>query len=115
MKTEIVAHIDEAGPSLAEALPLIEDAGFLGKVDAAVQAHQAKLAEEATHTPYGVPYVPYIWGAGWDIQKFGVDQYFFRKAWPQHTPDTLQMEALNFVLGVHPGNNTESFASGVGA
>ncbi len=25
------------------------------------------------------------------------------------------MEALNFVLGVHPGNNTESFASGVGA
>jgi hypothetical protein len=115
MKTEIVAHIDEAGPSLAEALPLIEDAGFLGKVDAAVQAHQAKLAEEATHTPYGVPYVPYIWGAGWDIQKFGVDQYFFRKAWPQHTPDTLQMEALNFVLGVHPGYNSVWFASGVGA
>jgi len=25
------------------------------------------------------------------------------------------MEALNFVLGVHPGQNTESFASGVGA
>jgi hypothetical protein len=25
------------------------------------------------------------------------------------------MEALNFVLGVHPGDNPESFASGVGA
>jgi hypothetical protein len=25
------------------------------------------------------------------------------------------MEALNFVLGVHPGENTEAFASGVGA
>ena len=115
MKQEIVAHIDKTGPALAVALPLIEDAQFLREVDAAVAAHQAKLADDATRTPYGVPYVPYIWGAGWDIQKFGVDQYFFRKAWPQHTPDTLQMEALNFVLGVHPGNNTESFASGVGA
>jgi hypothetical protein len=115
MKAEIVAHIDKTGPALAEALPLIEDAAFLAEIDAAVQAYQARLAEEATRTPYGVPYVPYIWGAGWDIQKFGVNQYFFRKAWPQHTPDTLQMEALNFVLGVHPGNNTESFASGVGA
>jgi len=115
MKAEIAAHIDKTGAALAEALPLIDDAAFLGEIDAAVQAYQARLAEEATRTPYGVPYVPYIWGAGWDIQKFGVNQYFFRKAWPQHTPDTLQMEALNFVLGVHPGNNTESFASGVGA
>ncbi|UNK57758.1 glycoside hydrolase family 9 protein [Pseudoxanthomonas daejeonensis] len=115
MKPRIVAAIDKTGPLLAEALPLVKDAAFLREVDAAVQAHQAKLAEAATHTPYGVPYVPHIWGAGWDIQKFGVDQYFFRKAWPQHTPDTLQMQALNFVLGVHPGNRTESFASGVGA
>lgn len=115
MKPQIVAHIDKTGPALSEALPLIDDPGFLREVDAAVQAHQARLAQAATRTPYGVPYVPHIWGAGWDIQKFGVDQYFFRKAWPQHTPDTLQMQALNFVLGVHPGNRTESFASGVGA
>ncbi|WP_372018187.1 glycoside hydrolase family 9 protein [Pseudoxanthomonas sp. 10H] len=115
MKADILAHIDQAGPPLAEALSLIEDPGFLREVDAAVRAHQAKLAEQATQTPYRVPYVPHIWGAGWDIQKFGVDQYFFRKAWPQHTPVTLQQDALNFVLGVHPGNRTESFASGVGA
>lgn len=115
MQAEIVADIDKTGASLAGALPLIDDADFLREVDAAVAAYQARLAEEATHTPYGVPYVPYIWGAGWDIQRFGVSQYFFRKGWPQHTSDKLQMEALNFVLGVHPGNRTESFASGVGA
>jgi hypothetical protein len=62
-----------------------------------------------------VPYTPYIWGAGWQIQEFGVDQYFFRKAWPQYTDRTLQLDALNFVLGVHPGENTQSFVSGVGA
>lgn len=115
LKPQIVQAIDKTGPSLAVALPLIGDATFLHEVDAAVAAHQAKLADDATRTPYRVPYVPHIWGAGWDIQRFGVDQYFFRKGWPQHTSDALQMDALNFVLGVHPGNVTESFASGVGA
>ncbi|WP_374013954.1 glycoside hydrolase family 9 protein [Pseudoxanthomonas koreensis] len=115
LKPDIVAAIDKTGPALSSALPLVKDAAFLREVDAAVAAHQAKLADEATRTPYRVPYVPYIWGAGWDIQRFGVDQYFFRKGWPQHTSDALQMDALNFVLGVHPGNVTESFASGVGA
>lgn len=115
MKPQIVAHIDKTGAMLAEAMPLIHDQSFIHEVGAAVKTYQARLTADATKTPYGVPYVPYIWGAGWDIQKFGVDQYFFRKAWPQFTPDTLQMEALNFVLGVHPGDNPESFASGVGA
>lgn len=115
LKPEIVAHIDQTGTVLASAMPLIRDKAFKHDVGEAVKTWQAKLTDEATKTPYGVPYVPYIWGAGWDIQKFGVDQYFVHKAWPQYTPDTLQMEALNFVLGVHPGENTESFASGVGA
>jgi hypothetical protein len=115
LKPEIVAHIDKTGAVLASAMPLITDKAFIREVGAAVKTWQAKLTDDATKTPYGVPYVPYIWGAGWDIQKFGVDQYFVRKAWPQYTPDALQMEALNFVLGVHPGENTESFASGVGA
>jgi endoglucanase len=115
MKPDIVAHIDRTGAVLASAMPLIKDKAFKADVAAAVKTYQAKLAEEATHTPYGVPYKPNIWGAGWQIQEFGVEQYFFRKAWPQYTPDRLQMEALNFVLGVHPGENNSSFASGVGA
>jgi hypothetical protein len=115
LQAEIVAHIDQTGAVLASAMPLIRDKTFIREVGAAVQTYQVKLTDDATKTPYGVPYVPYIWGAGWQIQEFGVQQYFFRKAWPQFTPDALQMEALNFVLGVHPGENTESFASGVGA
>ena len=115
LKPDIVAHIDQTGAWLASAMPLIKDKSFNTEVAAAVKTYQAKLADEATKTPYGVPYKPYIWGAGWDIQDFGVQQYFFRKAWPQYTTDALQMEALNFVLGVHPGQNTSSFASGVGA
>ncbi len=115
LKSDIVAHIDSTGAVLAPAMPLIKDKAFNADVAAAVKIYQASLTQQATETPYGVPYRPNIWGAGWQIQEFGVDQYFFRKAWPQFTNDTLQMEALNFVLGVHPGENTESFASGVGA
>jgi hypothetical protein len=115
LKPQILAHIDETGAHLATVLPLIKDPQFLADVGAAVQTYQLQLTQEATKTPYRVPYKPYIWGAGWDIQEFGVQQYFFRKAWPQYTAKDLQMDALNFVLGVHPGENTESFASGVGA
>lgn len=115
MKPEIIANIADTGPVLASSMPLIADKAFNRDVAKAVKAHQEKLAYEATLTPYAVPYKPYIWGAGWGIQEFGVNQYFFRKAWPEATPDTLQMAALNFVLGVHPGENTWSFASGVGA
>jgi endoglucanase len=115
LKPQIVAHIDETGAHLANAMPLIRDKAFIREVSAAVQAYQRTLAEEAAKTPYAVPYKPYIWGAGWDIQEFGVQQYFFRKAWPQYTSTELQMDALNFVLGVHPGENTAAFASGVGS
>jgi hypothetical protein len=115
LQSQIVAHIDQTGANLANVMPLIKDATFIRDVAAAVQTYQRMLTEEATKTPYGVPYKPYIWGAGWDIQEFGVRQYFFRKGWPQYTSKALQMQALNFVLGVHPGENTEAFASGVGA
>ena len=62
-----------------------------------------------------MPYEPNIWGAGWDIQKRGVQQYFFQKGWPELTSVDSYVNALNFVLGVHPGSNTASFVSGVGA
>lgn len=111
----IVAAIADTGWALAKALPRIGNEAFLDAVAAAVAAHQAELRTQARETPYGVPYRPRIWGAGWDIQAFGVRQYFFRKGWPDLAPPDLWLDALNFVLGVHPGSNTVSFVSGVGS
>lgn len=65
-------------------------------------------------TPYGIPYKPYIWGAGWGTQRFGVSYYFMRKAYPDIFDKKYLFNSLNFVLGCHPGSNTSSFASGVG-
>ena len=77
--------------------------------------YKAQLDRQAAETPYGVPYRPSIWGAGWDIQRFGFEYYFLTHAYPDIFPKETVYNALNFVLGCHPGSNTASFASGVGA
>jgi hypothetical protein len=116
MEPEIVANIEQSAWRIAPILDRIPDAGFKQRLAAAVGAYQAKVKESArTDSPYGVPYKPDIWGAGWQIQERGVRQYFFHKGWPEHTDPQSWVSALNFVLGVHPGENTMSFASGVGS
>ena len=81
---------------------------------ALVQKHESTM-ELAGETPYGIPYRPKIWGAGWDIQGFGFEQYFLANAYPEIFSTAPVYDALNFVLGCHPGTNQSSFASGVGA
>ena len=81
----------------------------------ALAAYKTNLDSLSAQTPYGVPYKPSIWGAGWDIQRFGFEYYFLTKAYPDIFPANTVYDALNFILGCHPGSNTASFASGVGA
>lgn len=80
-----------------------------------LQSYSEKLAATVKKTPYGVPYEPSIWGAGWDIQRFGFENFFLADAYPELFPKDPVCNALNFVLGCHPGSNQASFASGVGA
>jgi endoglucanase len=116
MESEILDNVEQSAWMIAPALSRIDDAGFKARLADAVGAYQATVKESArTDSPYGVPYKPDIWGAGWTIQERGVRQYFFHKGWPQHTDPQSWVSALNFVLGVHPGENNSSFASGVGA
>ena len=81
----------------------------------ALATQKANLDKQAAETPYGVPYRPSIWGAGWDIQRFGYEYYFLASAYPEIFPKDTIYNALNFILGCHPGSNQASFASGVGA
>ena len=116
LRDDIATHIAQAGWAIGRVMKLIDDKAFVDAIDSAVRQHQELVRTRArTESPYGVPYKPDIWGAGWTIQEFGVQQYFFRKSWPQLTTADAIHDALNFVLGVHPGSNTASFASGVGA
>jgi hypothetical protein len=97
------------------ALPRLQSPAFEQAVRGAVARHFASVREAQRKTPYGVPYEPVIWGAGWGIQRFGVEQYYLHRAFPDVVTSEYMLNALNFVLGTHPGRNTASFVSGVGA
>jgi hypothetical protein len=114
-RKEILARIDRVGWAVGRVLHMIPDPNLVAEIRAAVARGFAVTAKDAGTTPFGVPYRPHIWGAGWDIQQFGVEQYFLHRAFPDIVSPKYMLNALNFVLGVHPGENTASFASGVGA
>jgi len=114
-RKEIIAHIDSVGWAVGQVLPMISDRSFVSDLHAAVTQQFSQMVKRQADTPFGVPYKPYIWGAGWDIQRFGVEQYYLHRAFPDVVTPEYMLNALNFILGVHPGENTASFASGVGA
>jgi endoglucanase len=111
----VIKGIRELGWLIGRALPKINNAEFTAAVKNSAKSLSDDITRQANETPFGVPYQPQIWGAGWAIQSFGVRQYFLHAAFPDIFPSAPIFNTLNFILGVHPGENTASFASGVGA
>jgi len=111
----MVENVEQTGWMIGPALPLIKDQSFKEKMRSAVKKYLATVIEQGRKTPYGMPYEPNIWGAGWGIQNFGVHQYYLHTSYPEFFPKEYMLDAMNFILGVHPGVNTSSFASGVGS
>lgn len=118
----ICANIDQVAWQLARieqrcaAMPRDKKAKtFSTAFRKALVPYAERIAQQAAETPYGIPYRPHIWGAGWDIQRFGFQNYYLAKAYPELFPKETVFNALNFILGCHPGSNQASFAGGVGA
>jgi endoglucanase len=114
-RKDVLEHFDRVGWSVGRVVDRIPDAEFVKELKAAAGKLAQSVRDKEVATPFGVPYRPYIWGAGWEIQRFGVEQYFLHRGFPEAVSAEYMLNALNFVLGVHPGVNTVSFASGVGA
>jgi endoglucanase len=111
----IAKNIDNTGWLVARTLPLINNEDYRDQITKAVAGLFDRVKQQSTKTPYGVPYEPDIWGAGWGIQHFGYKQYFLHKYFPNIFSDEYMLDAINFILGCHPGSNTASFVSGVGS
>lgn len=111
----IASHASQTAWTVGMALPYLNNKAFQLKLADAVKVEAQKIEVSAKNSPFGVPYRPNIWGDGWTIQRFGVEQYFVHKAWPIITTPDFFMNALSFNLGVHPGDNPASFASGIGS
>ncbi len=113
-KALVTDHIRQTAAALSRIAGEIRDQAFMKDVKEALKKYAANIDEQVHETPFGVEYKPNIWGAGWGIQRFGVNQYFLHKGFPGIFSAEPVFSALNFVLGVHPGMNTASFVSGVG-
>jgi hypothetical protein len=111
----IIEKIDWLGWVVARAEKAMNDAAFTKAIRDALPAMKERFAQQNAETPYGILYRPHIWGAGWDIQRQGYQYYYLHKAYPEIFDPDMVFNALNFILGCHPGSNTTSFASGVGA
>ena len=114
-KDAILQNIRWLGWIACRAVKALDDADFTAALRAAMEDVKKDYESQSSETPYGIPYKPYIWGAGWGIQSLGFRYYFLHEAFPDIFGPELCWNALNFVLGCHPGSNTMSFASGVGA
>jgi endoglucanase len=112
---KLAEPIERTGWLLGRVMNKLEDEEVKAYIRKAVQDYLEQVEDERKENPYGVPYKPNIWGAGWGIQRFGVEQYFLHSRFPQIFPNDYMFHALNFVLGCHPGTNNASFASGVGS
>ena len=110
----IAANAERVGWIACRVVHAIGDAAFTAAIRKIMEDTKASIDELSAETPYGIPYRPKIWGAGWDIQRLGFQYYFMQKAFPEIFSPKMLLSALNFVLGCHPGTNTSSFASGVG-
>jgi hypothetical protein len=111
----IAGHFEQVGWIVGRTLPLIKNEAYRSALTQAARILRTKVDEQGRMTPYGVPYEPKIWGAGWGIQHFGAEQVYLHQAFPEIFPTTYLLDSLNFILGCHPGSNTASFVSGVGA
>ena len=110
----IVSLIDRVGWFIGRAEKAMSDAEFTKAIRNALPNMKEQFTQQSAETPYGIPYRPHIWGAGWDIQRLGYQYYFLHKAYPDIFSPEMIFDALNFILGCHPGSNNMSFASGIG-
>jgi len=115
MEEQIANNIGAVGYMLARIIKNIENDEFYQKLIQAFAKLQVDLADRQKENPFGVPYNIRIWGDGWGIQRLGMQHYFLHKNLPQYFDNSLLLNALHFMLGHHPGENTSSFASGVGS
>ena len=112
----IVQHIDRLGWFIGRFDKAVNDKKFSQSMRKALVTVRDQYEKMKLQTPYGVPEDRGNLSSGsWDVQTLGYYYFFLQDAYPDlFTPDYI-FNAINFILGCHPGSNTVSFASGIGA
>ncbi len=115
MSDDILKDIQSTGWAVARVRDNIGDKKFSKKILASIEKSLPALADTLAKNPFGVPYQTRIWGIGWNVQDFGLKQYLLYKSIKNDVSKNAVFDALQFVLGRHPGMNNSTFVSGVGS
>jgi hypothetical protein len=110
----ICENINGAGWSVARTLQIVSDDDFTAEIRNALMNYRNELDSMITQNPYGVPWNPRVWGIGWNIQRYALEQYYLHRSFPDMFDNENVLRVVNYVLGCHPGSST-SLVSGVGA
>ncbi|MEX0719265.1 MAG: glycoside hydrolase family 9 protein [Balneolaceae bacterium] len=113
-KESVVSNMSGNGWAVSRVISDIEDEEFKQSFEDSLAVYAETVQEAMANNPYGVPYNPAIWGAGWTIEDHAVRQYFLFDHYPDLFPKENFINPLQYVLGVHQGENTMSYVSGVG-
>ncbi|GHT27660.1 hypothetical protein AGMMS49574_00520 [Bacteroidia bacterium] len=112
----IVQTIVQSGWYIGRFDKAVKDAKFSKAIREALVKVQDNYKELASRSPYGLPPDRGNRSSGsWDVQSLGYNYCFFQESYPDLFEPDYIFNAVNFILGCHPGSNTTSFASGVGA
>ncbi len=108
----IKAHFAYVGGTAVLAIPYM-DADYRAQLEAAVKAEKAKIDADIAQTPFGVPVDLGSWAGSNRVAVFGSDMYLLHKAFPDIIGTQYTLDALDYMLGRHPGTNL-SLVSTVG-
>ncbi|MDH6303424.1 endoglucanase [Parabacteroides sp. PF5-5] len=93
----------------------VKDKKFSAAIRKALPSVLENYTELASRSPYGLPPDRGNRTSGsWDVQSMGYYYCFYQDAYPDLFKPDYIFNAVNFILGCHPGSNTTSFVSGVG-
>ncbi|HOV35396.1 MAG TPA: glycoside hydrolase family 9 protein [Dysgonamonadaceae bacterium] len=112
----IVQNINSIGWFIGRYAQHIDNQNFSKAVFQAMYHLQDSYEKLSKKSPYGVPYDKGNRTSGsWDVQTLGFYYCFLHDAYPDIFSPNYIFNSINFILGCHPGSNTTSFVSGVGA
>jgi hypothetical protein len=80
----------------------------------AAKTYKTTVDVLSASTPYRIAY-PEKLGVSWTVQDYAVQIYFLHLAFPDIFDGSTILDALNFILGLHPGESNISYVSGVGS
>lgn len=107
-------NISRAAWSIARISDRLKDEKFDNEFKEALKGYKVMLDSTLAENPFGIPWRPKIWGVGWDIQEFAMENYYLVEKFPDLFDREAIFRVVNYVLGCHPGSST-SLVSGVGA